>query len=411
MAEVRVDLFREFAQLWRKRDRAAGKFDDAADHERFAALEKVLASDTATLLGGVSLKDILAGVPSPAEAGYRHLLQSVFEMTDPNPSEVLDEARWNFMYAVSVGQLPIGSVAELRDRFRTTASGALRCVVTPPWPQEAMRHIETCLAGLSLRHADMLRRYHGIGMERQTFDQIGAHYRISGSVVADHARRAYRDLRVPRHARVLRLLVTPVAAQIAERLEEEVSRYSPQIRMIVTDPAVLMRRVDTLELSVRTLNCLHDACVGYIGHLIQLREAQLLRLKNFGRKCLKEVREILGELGLTLGMTRVIDGSPVAFLVELKRRYLAAFPSGIRNATPGEFVAGAEFAKLYEATVMNLPVIMYGRHATLQESPIPPSLAISILKLTAHEPAGQRRSPLSAILAQIENDEKARAAR
>ncbi len=64
----------------------------------------------------------------------------------------------------------------------------------------------------------------------------------------------------------------------------------------------LDKSVDELELSVRSANCLQNANIRYIGELVQRTEAEMLKTKNFGRKSLKEIKEILGEMGLSLGL-------------------------------------------------------------------------------------------------------------
>jgi DNA-directed RNA polymerase subunit alpha len=64
----------------------------------------------------------------------------------------------------------------------------------------------------------------------------------------------------------------------------------------------LFRRIEEIELSVRSANCLENADIKYIGELVQKSEAEMLRTKNFGRKSLNEIKEILGEMGLSLGM-------------------------------------------------------------------------------------------------------------
>jgi DNA-directed RNA polymerase subunit alpha len=64
----------------------------------------------------------------------------------------------------------------------------------------------------------------------------------------------------------------------------------------------LWRTVDELELSVRSANCLQNANIKYIGELVQKTEAEMLKTKNFGRKSLKEIKELLAEMGLQLGM-------------------------------------------------------------------------------------------------------------
>jgi DNA-directed RNA polymerase subunit alpha len=64
----------------------------------------------------------------------------------------------------------------------------------------------------------------------------------------------------------------------------------------------LLRPVDDLELSVRSANCLQNADIRYIGELVQKTEQEMLKTKNFGRKSLNEIKEILHEMGLGLGM-------------------------------------------------------------------------------------------------------------
>lgn len=63
----------------------------------------------------------------------------------------------------------------------------------------------------------------------------------------------------------------------------------------------LLKGVDDLELSVRSANCLKNAGIQYIGELVQKTEAEMLKTKNFGRKSLNEIKEMLSEMGLSLG--------------------------------------------------------------------------------------------------------------
>ena len=70
----------------------------------------------------------------------------------------------------------------------------------------------------------------------------------------------------------------------------------------------LFRSVDELELSVRSANCLQNANITLIGELVQKTEQDMLKTKNFGRKSLKEIKEILANMGLSLGMK--IDNWP-----------------------------------------------------------------------------------------------------
>ena len=81
--------------------------------------------------------------------------------------------------------------------------------------------------------------------------------------------------------------------QVEERKEE---RPEPEFNRN------LLRKVDELELSVRSANCLKNDNIVYIGDLIQKTEAEMLRTPNFGRKSLNEIKEVLAQLGLHLGM-------------------------------------------------------------------------------------------------------------
>jgi DNA-directed RNA polymerase subunit alpha len=85
-----------------------------------------------------------------------------------------------------------------------------------------------------------------------------------------------------------------------EETEEPVVAETPQQEAKLNEN--LFRSVDELELSVRSANCLQQANIRTIGDLVQKTEAEMLKTKNFGRKSLKEIKEILAEMGLSLGM-------------------------------------------------------------------------------------------------------------
>ena len=80
----------------------------------------------------------------------------------------------------------------------------------------------------------------------------------------------------------------------------------------------LLRKVDELELSVRSANCLKNDNIVYIGDLVQKSEAEMLRTPNFGRKSLNEIKEVLSQMGLHLGME--ISNWPPDNIEDLARR-------------------------------------------------------------------------------------------
>ncbi|MBY0354392.1 MAG: DNA-directed RNA polymerase subunit alpha [Rickettsiales bacterium] len=108
----------------------------------------------------------------------------------------------------------------------------------------------------------------------------------------------------------LRLFVNfedvPVAEERGERSELPFSPY-------------LLKKVDELELSVRSANCLKNDNIVYIGDLVQKTESEMLKTPNFGRKSLTEIKEVLQSMGLRFGMD--VNDWPPENIEELARRY------------------------------------------------------------------------------------------
>ena len=93
---------------------------------------------------------------------------------------------------------------------------------------------------------------------------------------------------------------------------------APSIPELAFNPA-LLKKVDELELSVRSANCLKNDNITYIGDLIQKSEGEMLRTPNFGRKSLNEIKEVLAQMGLHLGME--VTGWPPENIEELAKRF------------------------------------------------------------------------------------------
>jgi DNA-directed RNA polymerase subunit alpha len=93
---------------------------------------------------------------------------------------------------------------------------------------------------------------------------------------------------------------------------------APSIPQLAFNPA-LLKKVDELELSVRSANCLKNDNIVYIGDLIQKSEAEMLRTPNFGRKSLNEIKEVLAQMGLHLGME--VAGWPPENIDDLAKRF------------------------------------------------------------------------------------------
>jgi DNA-directed RNA polymerase alpha subunit len=97
--------------------------------------------------------------------------------------------------------------------------------------------------------------------------------------------------------------VREALSQVGLHLGMEVPNWPPaDLDRLAVQAAPMLRRVDDLELSVRTINCLRNEGFFYLGELVQKSEAELLRMSNFGRKSLNEIKEVLAKLDLHLGM-------------------------------------------------------------------------------------------------------------
>jgi DNA-directed RNA polymerase subunit alpha len=100
--------------------------------------------------------------------------------------------------------------------------------------------------------------------------------------------------------------------------EPKKAESTPSIPELAFNPA-LLKKVDELELSVRSANCLKNDNIVYIGDLIQKSEAEMLRTPNFGRKSLNEIKEVLAQMGLHLGMD--VSGWPPENIEDLAKRF------------------------------------------------------------------------------------------
>ena len=118
--------------------------------------------------------------------------------------------------------------------------------------------------------------------------------------------------------------VAYAARILQDQLQPFINFDEPKVD--TADPAVdpfpfnrnLLRKVDELELSVRSANCLKNDNIVYIGDLVQKTESEMLRTPNFGRKSLNEIKEVLKIMNLELGMD--IESWPPENIEELVKR-------------------------------------------------------------------------------------------
>lgn len=126
--------------------------------------------------------------------------------------------------------------------------------------------------------------------QRTDYDRLVMEVWTDGSVKPDDA--------IAYSAKILKeqLAIFINFDETVEPEEEETVEEGPRLN------PNLYRKVDELELSVRSANCLQNANIKYIGELCQRSESEMLKTKNFGRKSLNEIKEILTNMGLSLGM-------------------------------------------------------------------------------------------------------------
>jgi DNA-directed RNA polymerase subunit alpha len=147
--------------------------------------------------------------------------------------------------------------------------------------------------------------------QRTDYDRLVFEVYTDGSVKPDDAM-AYA-------ARILQDQVS-IFVNFQEEPRAEINDDGPPVPLNEN----LFRSVDELEFSVRSQNCLQNADIKYIGELVQRSEQEMLRTKNFGHKSLNEIKEILKEMGLELGMK--VDHFPSREEIDARKRAVEKEP-------------------------------------------------------------------------------------
>jgi DNA-directed RNA polymerase subunit alpha len=127
--------------------------------------------------------------------------------------------------------------------------------------------------------------------QRTDYDKLTLEVRTDGTISADEALTFAAKL-IRDHLNIFAKVDQELEIVEEEKIDEEVMRIRNLLKM----------RVDELELSVRSSNCLHAANIITLEDLVRKTEGEMLKYRNFGRKSLNELNQILGELGLSFGM-------------------------------------------------------------------------------------------------------------
>lgn len=263
------------------------------------------------------------GLPSGFERLIARILGEPFRLPESNQS-ASDEVWKIFLHEIASGEIILPADEEgIRLLLAAQVHNHLDAGRNRHWvavgcpARELSETINKMLSTLTVREERILRMRFGLGQPGHTQGEVGVEFRLSRERIRQIEVRALHKLRHPNRLNHLKALFQTLGGEIERLLAENEglgTRCDLLSRALEADEdakrelalrsvsAVLCREVRELELSFRSLNCLENAGIEFVGELVQWSEADLLKAKNFGRKSLKEVKEILAEMELALGM-------------------------------------------------------------------------------------------------------------
>lgn len=279
-----------------------------------------------------TMRQLLVPAVPPDKQGYARLLSEVLHCSF-SPAKIsvqTAEEVWH-NYLEQMVNSP-DNVADSRQNVQHTAAAMYlaqyRAQIAPMLTDQVCAMVDAQLDTLAPREREILRKRFGIDKESaQTHQGVGEDEDVTRERIRQIESKALRKLRHPSRKRVLASLLEPVGEPVAvasanERQKADlrlqkafVDQCSSLMRaaeplMALLDNAVsdkrwvrgdnLSRSVDELHLNIRAVRCLRDVGILTIGDLVKKTERDLLRIKNFGRKSLREIKEILANMGLSL---------------------------------------------------------------------------------------------------------------
>jgi len=218
-----------------------------------------------------------------------------------------------------------------------------RAEIMPIWDESVFLLVDEMLGTLVERAHQLICEHFGIGVAKaRTLDAIAAEWGVTRERLRQIEAKAISKLRREAHKRGLDVLGAPVGSALQRELARREAEKEAALRTeeaaqfgapfeLATNPH-LFRRVDELEFSVRSTNCLRYAGVVLVGELVQKTEVELLRGKNFAKKSLKEIKKALKKLDLDLCMKG--NDRLNVLLAEHRRAVLAAAQSGQNSQNP-----------------------------------------------------------------------------
>lgn len=286
--------------------------------------------------GMVAYSVVISNCGSKFPEGYRKLCATIFGvpklfgLTYANFDDVglADELFKVFLEEVYAGKIPKNHEdAQWRCAHLVNEHSEKEDIIVSCDVEKMILLIDKTLSDLNPREAEVLAMRFGIGHNPMTLEQVAMSLAQTREYIRQIEAKAIRKLRHPSVAKPIFACIETIGSlqRKCANLQEDKDALENECRRLrnilshaginakLEPPAYssfLDTQIDQLELSVRSANCLiYFANMKFVGEVVQKTEAELLRIKNFGRKSLKEIKEILGRMGLTLGM-KIPDWRP-----------------------------------------------------------------------------------------------------
>lgn len=187
---------------------------------------------------------------------------------------------------------------DLTDRCVSDERGDIK----PVWPHNVREVVGKILDTLTEREAKVIRMRFGIGGEKsRTLEEVGNDFEVTRERIRFIEAKALRKLRHPSRSKGLKSLLEPFTILVHAPAPINTAPVAPPAPIEFDRLNHLVKSVDELEMSVRSMNCLQNGNIRWVWELAERTEPEMLRIKSFGWKSLRELNELLAEMGLAFG--------------------------------------------------------------------------------------------------------------
>ena len=280
------------------------------------ALAMWLKQDTllATIEGMICIqRQLLQPCFPPDQITYARLIEAMYKSEsdsyDTSTSECHLESAdfyWNsFLLKIRQGQIQTpNSHTKTTDLLAISVLDGLREKIMPIWTSDVCAHIDEMLSSINPREAVVLRCRFGLSGQRLTLEETGVALKITRERIRQIELEGLRSLHHRLREECTDLYMTPVGNMLAQTINKHraVQRVlDPHSGIRAELFAHLTKRTNALNISTRVRNCLNTRNIYYVGELVQQTKHSLLKQRNFGRRSLRDITNLLTRLGLHLG--------------------------------------------------------------------------------------------------------------